>query len=135
MSIIKYKSPKEWLKQAKYDLLTAKAMLGSRRYLYCVFMSHLSIGKGLKAIVAKIYQKDPERTHNLNYLLEKIADKIPLNIPAKLDNFINYLNDKSIPTRYPEDLKIILKGYNRKKTMEILNLTNKVMRWIQTKLK
>jgi len=91
------------VKQAKYDLSTAK-----------------------------VYKRDTERTHNLNYLLEKIAAKSELNIPPDLDEFIKYINDKSIPTRYPEDLKMILKGFNKKSSEEIYNQAKRVIRWIQT---
>ena len=134
MNELKYKSYEEWLKQAMYDLLTAKAMLKSKRYLYSVFMDHLSIEKGLKSIYAKVFKKDPERTHNLNYLIEKISDKYELNIPIEIDEFIKYINDKSIPTRYPEDLKLILKGFNKKNSEKIYEQTSEVLKWIQKKL-
>jgi HEPN domain-containing protein len=134
MNELKYKSHEEWLKQARYDLLTAKAMLKSKRYLYSVFMDHLSIEKGLKSIYAKVFKKDPERTHNLNYLIEKISDKYELNIPIEIDEFIKYINDKSIPTRYPEDLKLILKGFNKKNSEKIYEQTSEVLKWIQKKL-
>ncbi|MHB8581577.1 MAG: HEPN domain-containing protein [Ignavibacteriaceae bacterium] len=134
MNGLKYKSHEEWLKQAMYDLLTAKAMLKSKRYLYSVFMAHLSIEKGLKSIYAKVFNKDPERTHNLNYLIEKISDKYELNIPIEIDEFIKYINDKSIPTRYPEDLKLILKGFNKKNSEKIYEQTSGVLKWIQKKL-
>ena len=54
MNQLKYKSHEEWLKQARYVLLIKKAMLESKRYLYPVFMDHLSIEKGLKSIYAKV---------------------------------------------------------------------------------
>jgi len=55
----KFKLPEEWLKQAAYDLDTAKAMFGTRRYIYTVFMCHLCVEKVLKGVYAKNFQKTP----------------------------------------------------------------------------
>ena len=48
-----FKSHQEWLAQASYDLDTAEAMFKTGRYIYCVFMCHLSIEKALKACYVK----------------------------------------------------------------------------------
>ena len=39
------KGPEEWFKQAEYDIKTAEAMFATKKYVYVVFMSHLSIEK------------------------------------------------------------------------------------------
>lgn len=44
------KPSEEWFTQAKYDLETAEAMFKTRRYIYTVFMCHLSIEKALKGV-------------------------------------------------------------------------------------
>lgn len=41
-----------WIDLAEYDLETAKAMLDTKRYLYVGFMSHQTIEKGMKAVIA-----------------------------------------------------------------------------------
>jgi len=41
----------EWLKQADYDMDTADAMFTSARYLYAVFMCHLSIEKCIVVVI------------------------------------------------------------------------------------
>ncbi|MEO0284618.1 MAG: HEPN domain-containing protein [candidate division WOR-3 bacterium] len=38
----KFKPTEEWFKQAEYDLETAYAMFKTGRYIYTVFMCHLS---------------------------------------------------------------------------------------------
>ncbi len=101
----KIKTYHEWIKQADYDLGTAKAMLDAGRYIYSIFMIHLSIEKALKAIFAKKKNENPIRTHNLNYLVEIID----LDLPEEYKEFIEDLNNKSVPTRYPESLQNILK--------------------------
>ncbi len=43
----------EWIKQADYDMETARAMFAARRYICTVFMCHLSIEKALKGLFQK----------------------------------------------------------------------------------
>lgn len=45
MSRHKFKPVEEWFIQADYDLATAKAMFKTARYIYTIFMCHLSIEK------------------------------------------------------------------------------------------
>ena len=66
MSESKFKPPEEWFRQADYDLETAEAMFKAGRYIYTVFMCHLSIEKALKGLYAKRFRKDPPKIHNLN---------------------------------------------------------------------
>lgn len=68
----KIKSSQEWSRQAEYDMETARAMLDSGRYIYCVFMCHLSIEKSLKALYAKKLGKNPSKTHSLVYLAQSL---------------------------------------------------------------
>jgi len=74
------KDSKEWLKQASYDIGTARDMMTSKRYFYAVFMCHLSIEKALKGIYQERLSVLPPKTHNLLYLLNKIDLKPPEDI-------------------------------------------------------
>ena len=65
------KTIKYWLTTAEYDLVTAKSMLKTKRYLYVGFMCHQSIEKVLKAYYVKIKNKVPPYTHNLLFLAEE----------------------------------------------------------------
>jgi len=123
----KIKTYMEWMKQADYDLGTAKAMLDAGRYIYSIFMIHLSIEKSLKAIYAKNKKENPIRTHNLNYLVELIG----LDLPEEFKVFIEDLNNKSVPTRYPETLQEILKYYKKKETEEIYSTAKKLIKWLK----
>jgi HEPN domain-containing protein len=51
------KKVKYWIEISEYDLLTAKSMLDTKRYLYVAFMCHQSIEKLLKAYSTEIYIK------------------------------------------------------------------------------
>ena len=124
------KKPQEWLKQAKYDVKTAEIMLDNGRDIYAVFMCHLAIEKTLKGLYAKTLDEIPPKSHNLIFLIEKIK----LDIPEKIYNFIYTLNGVSVPTRYPDDLSRISKTYNKRKTEDLVNKTKEVLECLKTKL-
>ena len=123
------KPPEEWLTQANYDMDTAGYMFKGGRYMYTVFMCHLSLEKGLKALYAEKLRKEPPKTHNLLYLIEKMK----LKLPEDLHDFISTLNRVSVPTRYPDDLQRILKDYDKKRTKEVLDHSKKVLQWLSAR--
>ena len=126
----KLKSPKEWFNQAKYDLETAEAMFKTGRYIYTVFMCHLSIEKALKGLYAKQFKKDPPKTHDLIYLCKMVN----LSLPEKIEVFLDELNDLSVPTRYPDQLKKLLKQYKKDRTKKVLNQTKELLLWLKRNL-
>ena len=117
-----FKLPTEWLKQAEYDMDTAKAMLKTGRYIYAVFMCHLAIEKVIKGTYSKIIKKDPPRTHDLVYLSELIT----LDLTENLTGFLDSLNDVSIPTRYPDELEKLVQQYSKERTKKILKQTEEL---------
>jgi len=120
----------EWLKQADYDMGKADAMFTSGRYLYAVFMCHLSIEKSLKGLISKELAEVPPKTHNLLYLLKKIGKK-----PHKdLLKFITKLNTASVATRYPDDLSKIQAAYTKEITKEMIEKSKDVLKWVKEQL-
>ncbi len=116
-----------WVKSSEYDLQTAKVMKKGKRYIYVIFMCHLSIEKFLKAVVAKRTKKIPPKTHDLYYLI-KLAD---LEIPSRYHKIISHLNQASIPTRYPEDITKIKREYNKTVVLRYLKETQSLLRWLK----
>lgn len=125
-----FKPPEEWFKQAEYDLETSEAMFLVGRYIYTVFMCHLSIEKALKGLYAKKFQKDPPKIHNLNYL----AEKIELDISQDFQDFIDKLNNLSVPTRYPDELDRLLKDYKQDATKAVLGNSKGLLLCLKQKL-
>jgi len=130
MSQNKLKPPEEWFIQAFYDLDTADVIFETGRYMYTVFMCHLSIEKALKGLYTKKLEEIPPKTHSLIYLAEKIG----IQMPENLYDFVFSLNRVSVPTRYPDDLKRILKDYNKDITKEILTKSKDVLEWLKERL-
>ena len=109
----------EWIKQSLYDLETAQAMFKTGRYIYCVFMCHLSLEKMLKGLYFQKLNKIPLKIHSLVYFVQ-IQNLI---LSEKTNKFLEDLEEVSVPTRYPEGLDQLLKVYDKKKTQVILSET------------
>ncbi|MEN6360954.1 MAG: HEPN domain-containing protein [Smithella sp.] len=124
------KKPEEWFKQAAYDFKTAEIMLENKRFIYAVFMCHLSIEKALKGLYQSSLNELPPKVHNLIYLVEKIG----LTPPDTFHNAIFELNRVSIPTRYPDDLTRMNKIYKKKNTTEMIDSSREVLKWLKSQL-
>ena len=132
---IKLKSPEEWISQAEYDIDTAKIMMEAGRYIYAIFMAHLSIEKALKAVYVFILNSEPPRTHNLILLQERIESKIKLGFTDSQNEFIEFLNEKSVPSRYPDTLHEVLKEYKKSETVKLIKQASGLIKWLKKKLK
>lgn len=121
------KSIANWIKSSQYDLKTAEHMLKTGRYIYVLFMCHLSVEKLLKALYEAVLGKNAPKTHNLIYLLK--ASEIELS--EKHLETLESLNDLSIVTRYPEDIDAMVKAFKRKKVEDYLKKTKELLRWLK----
>jgi HEPN domain-containing protein len=118
---------REWLKQAEYDMETAKFMYSGGRFFYAVFMCHLAMEKALKGLYQKNFQKIPEKTHNLIFFLEKLE----IAPPEETGKFIVRLNSASVATRYPESLAIISSNYTDEITKSIIDESQEALEWVK----
>ncbi len=123
---------KNWAATANYDLQTADAMYKAGRYLYVVFMCPLAIEKMLKALLAQKYPKDvPPKIHNLINL----AQKTEIVFPEELKDFFQRIDNVSVATRYPEDLRTLSKEFNQDTAKRILTDTKRMIKWLKQHLK
>jgi HEPN domain-containing protein len=121
------KSIANWIKSSQYDLKTAEHMLKTGRYIYVLFMCHLSVEKLLKALYEAVLGKNAPKTHNLIYLLKASA----IELPEKHLETLESLNDLSIVTRYPEDIDAMVKAFKRKKVEDYLKKSKELLRWLK----
>lgn len=124
------KGPEEWFTQAEYDMSTADYMFDGGRYFYAVFMCHLSIEKALKGLYQKKLEIVPPKVHNLVFLIEKIG----LELPKVLYDWVFAVNRVSIPTRYPETLTKLQKDFDKERTKQILEQSKEVLQWLKAQL-
>lgn len=121
------KEVENWLNSALYDLETAEHMFNTTRYIYTIFMCHLSLEKILKAKVQDITNKIPPKTHDLEYLLG-LAE---LSLDTNTEKFIVELSNLSVATRYPTDFQRMLKDFSKERAESILMKTKEVFQWIK----
>ena len=119
----------EWFFQSDYDLETAQYMLQSQRNIYCIFMCHLSLEKALKGLFIKRLNQFPPKLHDLMYFVKELA----LEPEDTHMDFLKRLNKKGVTTRYPEDLKKMMKEYSYKQTEDIFQQTMTIQQWIKNR--
>lgn len=78
----------------------------------------------------QILDEDPPKSHNLVYFVEKLI----LNPPDDLLDFLVILNRMNIATRYPDELEKMLKEYNKDKTKKLLIKGKETLEWIKAQL-
>ena len=116
-----------WIKSSNYDLKTSEHMFKTGRYIYVLFMCHLSVEKLLKGMYEAMFKKVPPKTHNLIYLTNTVAIELPEDHLETLES----LNDLSIVTRYPEDIDAMIKSFKKNKVMTYLKKTKALIKWLK----
>jgi len=121
------KSVANWIESSSYDIKTADHMFETKRYIYVLFMCHLATEKLIKALYEATTKEIPPKTHNLVLLLSKIS----LDVPEEHLRTIEALNDISILTRYPEDIKALVKAFHQERVGDYLQKTKRVLKWLK----
>ena len=116
-----------WVRSSNYDLKTSEHMFKTGRYIYVLFMCHLSVEKLLKGMYEATFKKVPPKTHNLIYLTNTVAIELPEDHLETLES----LNDLSIVTRYPEDIDAMIKSFKKNKVMTYLKKTKALIKWLK----
>lgn len=116
-----------WIKSSNYDLKTAEYMFKTQRYIYVLFMCHLSVEKLLKGLYEVVLEKVAPKTHNLIYLSKAVV----LKLPEKHLETLESLNDLSIVTRYPEDIDALVKAFKKERVEGYLKRTKELIKWLK----
>jgi len=119
------------MKSSNYDIKTAEHMFKTGRYIYVLFMCHLSCEKLLKALYEEVCRRVPPKTHNLIYL----SNAVRLEIPESHLRLLETLNDLSIVTRYPEDVDGLIRSFKKKRVEDYLKRTKAFLRWLKKELR
>ena len=121
---------KYWVKSSKHDLEVADSLFNSKHFDYCLFMSHLSLEKLLKALwVKNNIENNPPRTHNLVYL----AQHASLKLDDDQLKFLQFVNTFNIGARYPDYKFKIYQMCNKKFTEKNYNKVKVFYQWLKKK--
>ncbi len=91
------KDQKEWFLQSEYDYESAQAMFQAGKYIYSVFMCHLSIEKYLKGIYRINQNVEPPRVHSLVFLVEVNKISVPESLRISCWKLMMPLFQQDIP--------------------------------------
>ncbi|OFX13733.1 MAG: hypothetical protein A2Z18_10620 [Armatimonadetes bacterium RBG_16_58_9] len=120
-----------WLEVAEYDLETARAMLGTGRYLYVGFMCHQVIEKALKAAVANA-GGDPPKSHRLRMLAELAG--LYDRMDDQQHHFLDLLEPLNVEARYPGEKSRISSELGADRCQSIVRRTQEMQEWIKRTL-
>jgi HEPN domain-containing protein len=81
----------------------------------------------IKALYEAIHEKIPPKTHNLVALLNTIE----LDVPEEELKTIESLNDISVVTRYPEDIRALIKAFKKDRVEDYLKQTKRLLKWFK----
>jgi HEPN domain-containing protein len=107
------KLPELWLKYALDDLSSAEALLKAGIFNMACFHSQQVVEKLYKAFIASHEQVIP-RTHNL-IRLNAICEELNNGNLGVEDEWLLFLNDVYIDSRYPADFGVLPNGQPNKK--------------------
>ncbi len=58
-----------------------------------------------------------------------------MKVTAEIRDFLEGLDEISVPVRYPDELKKLLKEYNKARTKIIFIKSKEVLKWLKKKLR
>lgn len=130
---LEYNNIEYWKELALYDIVTAEAMLKTKRYLYVGFMCHQAIEKILKAY---FLAHCPEEQLPYIHALDRLADKSGIleEMSPDQEKLIARLGPLNIESRYPSSREKLLKGFTEAACTSILSETKELLEWIISKL-
>lgn len=127
-----YAKSSYWFESAEYDLVTAKAMLDTKRYLYVGFMCHQTIEKALKGVfVSRFPEEDLPYIHRLVRLSNQagLTEEMSDLQLALLDS----LSPMNIEARYPLHKEMLLKSLTPERCEQLIGETEALLKWLKTK--
>ena len=126
------KGTEYWLETSEYDWDTAHDMMKSGRYVYVVFMCHLSTEKLIKGAIVEFTDiAIPDKIHDL----KRLSETAKLELTETQLAFLTNLTDHQAKTRYPADIKKWGKTYTKEYAQKILDQTKEFREWLLPKIK
>lgn len=122
----------KWLDRVDYDMETARAMLGTGRLVYAIFMCQQSLEKCFKALLA-FEEKEVLPIHNLRRLAELVNVIDTFDDPTLMK--LDFLSSYYINARYKEDLEQLSKGITEGLVQEFIQFSEGLITWLGQKMK
>jgi HEPN domain-containing protein len=121
-----------WIELCDDDLLTARTLFFSERYLHMGFFCHMIVEKALKAAIAAVTNSVPPKTHDLHRLANLGAIDSDLTESQLL--LLDTLMPLQIEARYPELKAKLSSSLDKETCREILCETEAFLCWKKKRL-
>ena len=122
-----------WLELADDDMETARILYHGNKFHYAGFMCHLSIEKGLKAIITNLDDEAiPPKIHDLVKLSKQSG--VYNKMDDKQKDFLEFLLPLNIEARYPSQKDNISTSFNNDECNKIIAETEALLDWIKQQL-
>ncbi len=122
---------KYWIATAEKDWEVVRFLIGGNKFMYALFLAHLTIEKLAKALwVKNNVNNDPPKIHNIASILKRAN----VEISEEQRIFFLQMNDFHLEGRYPDFRDILYKTYDKIKTEEILDNVLISKQWLLNKL-
>jgi len=121
-----------WFDMCDEDLITAKAMLDAKRFLWAGFILHITAEKALKAMIAEKTNAIPPRIHDLISLAKKSG--LSADLSDKQLDLLEQLNPLQMEARYPEYKNKVAATITLEICQKLYNETEELLCWIKMKL-
>lgn len=120
-----------WIKSAKHDLETAETLFSSEKYDWCLFISHIVIEKGLKALYVLVNDNSiPPKIHNL----VRLAELAKAEATEEQLDLLDRINDFNIDARYPDYKFSFYTTCTKEFTLEYFNKIKELFAWIKSRI-
>ncbi len=121
-----------WIEMSQYDLVTAKAMLSTKRFLYVGFMCHQAIEKLFKG---KYVEKNPSISVPYIHNLVKLAKLTELydDMSDGYKDLVDILDPLNIEARYPSSKERLIASLTEERCSSLIVNTEALSEWIKMK--
>ena len=119
-----------WAKSSSMDFDAALDLFKAKKYPHCLFFSHLSVEKLLKAIYVKTKEEHSPITHNL-LLLAKESGLVLSD--RQVEQFAE-INTFNIEARYPDEKFNFYKKCTLHFTKKYIKIIEETLSWLREKL-
>lgn len=121
-----------WLQSAEHDLDTAEALFATGKYDWCLFLGHLVLEKGLKAVYVRDNQNRlPPRIHSLI----KLAENTALVLSGEQITLFNDVNSFNLEVRYPDSRHEFYRQCTKSLTEGYFTQIKEQFQWIKSQLR
>ncbi|MDR0869641.1 MAG: HEPN domain-containing protein [Planctomycetaceae bacterium] len=121
-----------WLDRVQYDLDSADVMYNGGRWTYVVFMCQQTVEKLVKGLHIYYTGTEAPKLHDINQLLSRFSDKVPIEIDQEKRDFFAVLTSYYLNNRYA-NYKEKLSAATDKQFAEVqLDKTKEIVQWLMT---